>query len=289
MLNFQSVLTSIDFLNGVEIRAIDESELEYHRSLIERFPSGPVDVIATRATHALIRELRRPKAGPMPGIIEDPTFDTVISALRLVRPAAVSYSVVSVKVRAPLFGTQFGIGAGGSSWSSPGRRAWGSSTLVFSERDVDSARRLVDRMTTARPNALLSRALDRFSFACERIRAEDALVDAWIALEALYLKRDEQAELAFRAALRVGAFLGRNPDEREWLYRVTKKSYDTRSRIVHGDPAPLQLHSMSTFCREILRLTLTRCFEKGIRPNLDKIDLDAARGTIQEVLNDPAI
>jgi hypothetical protein len=282
LINFASPLSSLTFSNGVSIRQIDVDDMDYYFGLASKRPSAPVDLFAGEITHAITKQMFKPKAGPMPGIIEDPAFDTVISAMRLARPGAVSYSVVSLVLRAPRFGTQFPVGGRGSSWSSPGRRAWGSQ-YVLTEYDLPLVSRLVERLPATTANAIIARALARLNFSYERVRAEDALVDAWIALETLYLKRSEQAELGFRAALRLANFMGLARPDREWIYRLTKKSYDARSKVVHGDPTPNLIHNLSLYTREILRLTLKKSVESNARPNLDKIDLEIVRGKPEDL------
>lgn len=61
----------------------------------------------------------------------------------------------------------------------------------------------------------------------------DRLIDAWIALESLFLS-DANSELSFRAALRIAAFTDTS-DSRALYDFVKKKSYKMRSQLVHGD------------------------------------------------------
>jgi hypothetical protein len=77
-------------------------------------------------------------------------------------------------------------------------------------------------------------ALRRFSFSYDRFppRAEDRIVDAFIAIEAL-LSRDS-AELTFKLAFRAAGILATDDDERTALFEQIKDYYDTRSKIVHG-------------------------------------------------------
>jgi Apea-like HEPN len=57
------------------------------------------------------------------------------------------------------------------------------------------------------------------------------LVDAMVALEALL---GTETEIAFRLSFRVAGVLGKNPQQREEIFRSTKLFYDIRSRLVHG-------------------------------------------------------
>ena len=59
----------------------------------------------------------------------------------------------------------------------------------------------------------------------------DRLIDAWIALESLFLS-DNTAELKFRAAMRIAGFSD-SPDSLA-VYDFVRRSYDMRSKLVHG-------------------------------------------------------
>jgi hypothetical protein len=76
-------------------------------------------------------------------------------------------------------------------------------------------------------------ALNAFSslYAREHYRADDRLVNAITALEAL-LRID--FELAFRSAFRVAGILASSDDERVDIFDRMRSYYDTRSKIVHG-------------------------------------------------------
>jgi len=76
-------------------------------------------------------------------------------------------------------------------------------------------------------------ALRRWDMVAERVGNEDALIDYWIAIEALFAP-DSASEVRFRVSLRVSAFIGTSPQEREGIYKDLRDSYDLRSRIVHG-------------------------------------------------------
>jgi hypothetical protein len=78
-------------------------------------------------------------------------------------------------------------------------------------------------------------ALQRFSAAFDRasVGGADRLVDDVVALEALV---GGGSELSFVLASRVSGMLGTNEAQRLSLFRAVRAFYDTRSRLVHGDP-----------------------------------------------------
>jgi Apea-like HEPN len=107
-------------------------------------------------------------------------------------------------------------------------------------------------------------AIRRFNDAATRERAEDRLIDYWIALESLFTP-DKSTELKFRAALRIGAYVGATPDERVEIYKFICISYDRRSQVVHGTEKKKPKQSIEDiaartgeYLRRALRQVLTR-------------------------------
>lgn len=171
------------------------------------------------------------------------------------------------------------------------RECWGSEALPFgpgsfssdyefrkSEREV--LRRIYRAVSVMPAKAEL--ALRRFDMAYSRELDEDRLIDYWIALEALFLKREERQELSYRAALRMARFLGSSPDERVQIFHKVKRSYSVRSSVVHGDPPPADLTEITSFTGDQLRSALRQAVLAGAPPALDRLDEEAARAEIKE-------
>jgi len=103
-------------------------------------------------------------------------------------------------------------------------------------------------------------AFRRFSQTYERDNDDDRLIDAWIAFEALFLPED--AELSYRAQMRIARFVGADLAERERIRDDLKTSYKMRSKVVHG--AIAKAHSahpaadITNTTVEILRQALRR-------------------------------
>ena len=79
-------------------------------------------------------------------------------------------------------------------------------------------------------------AIRRFNACNSEIDSEDRLIDAMIALEALYLGDNEStSELGYRLSLRTAALLGSTYDEARHIQTLVKSAYDRlRSKVVHG-------------------------------------------------------
>ena len=118
-------------------------------------------------------------------------------------------------------------------------------------------------LAETKPGDSVEIALRRWTDAASGTKAEEVLLDAWIALEALVLARGESPEgLRHRAALRISALIGHGPDERAQLYREIGQSYVARSKLVHGEATgKLDLIGIAGRTRDYLRRTLLAVLE----------------------------
>jgi hypothetical protein len=123
--------------------------------------------------------------------------------------------------------------------------------------DGPSLRALIDALRARRQDRLLALALRRFNSAYERYSDEDVLIDLWIGFEAL-LVPDGTAELRYRASLRIARLAGLNPVDRQEAFELAKRSYDTRSKVVHGVTPPSGLHATTESTRQLARRALQR-------------------------------
>jgi hypothetical protein len=121
-------------------------------------------------------------------------------------------------------------------------------------------------------------ALSRHLLSFERDIFEDAVLDLWIGLEALFFERGES--LSFRGCSAIADFLS-TKESRVRIFRIAKQSYDVRSRIVHGDKVDMQvLAQMEGTTRGLLREALQKILAF---PSLSKFEShhvrqSAARG-----------
>ena len=105
---------------------------------------------------------------------------------------------------------------------SPGLAAWAERIVQDTDHGVALARtRLVSAML--RPSS------------------EDALIDAVVALEALF--GDAEGELTFRIATAIAWLLGVDGPDRRKLFKEARDLYAYRSRIVHGGKPPKDMNA----------------------------------------------
>jgi hypothetical protein len=111
---------------------------------------------------------------------------------------------------------------------------------------------LVERLEAARADPRLALALGRFDSAYGRRTREDALIDLWIAFEALLLP-DGNQELSHRVALRIARLVGQSGPDRQAAFKLAKESYAARSRVVHGEQSKVDIDRMVRETRQLAR------------------------------------
>src|SRR5205823_8619686 len=107
--------------------------------------------------------------------------------------------------------------------------------------------------------------IHRFNLAFERGLIADRIVDLVIAAESLFLRdidSDERGELSFRLALRVVKFIefpGRTEHD---VFRLMRRAYKARSRIVHGGETgaahPAEIATYIDDLETVVRLALRK-------------------------------
>lgn len=104
------------------------------------------------------------------------------------------------------------------------------------EEDDEDFRDLLETVleTEISRSESLEVALRRYLFFPERETLSDELIDLVIILEALFLKREERAELKYRMALRCALFLAESDDGRAEIRESVGEAYKLRSKLVHG-------------------------------------------------------
>jgi hypothetical protein len=122
----------------------------------------------------------------------------------------------------------------------------------------------------------LNIALRRFSYATERRRPEDQLIDLMIAAESLFLSdatSKERGELRFRLALRAAFFVEVDGLSQKDLFRFMRYVYDSRSAVVHGRPfdesalklpgkGRVSLRDFMSFAEQVMRTALVRAVQE---------------------------
>ena len=105
---------------------------------------------------------------------------------------------------------------------------------------------------------------------------DDAVIDLWIGLEAMF--SDREGEITYKAAMRIAHYVGVLPSERTFLFRCLKRSYNVRSELVHGDD-PKDTKPARIIALHCLRLSLIRSLAEDASPNIPGLDDAIAAGS----------
>ena len=122
---------------------------------------------------------------------------------------------------------------------------------------------------------MLDIAIRRFNYAYERERSEDKLIDYMIAFEALF--SEGSGDLRYKIPTRVARFLETDSDQRRNICNIMKKSYDVRSKIVHGNRSNINVKFKSGNEYNTIPLTefipkIEDCLRRSIRKVVDEVE-----------------
>jgi hypothetical protein len=159
--------------------------------------------------------------------------------------------------------------------ANPGLSLW-VNTYALSKDEAKGFQLFWTHFRRAMSTAVLANAVRRFSYACERDRPDDWLVDLMIAAESLFLGGESgpanRGELSYRLSLRAAFFIDSQDYSRREVFNHMRRAYDNRSAIVHGggEPRPqdlrapnndpISLYDFSELTAGLLRMAL----QKGI-------------------------
>jgi hypothetical protein len=275
--------TPIQMASGVEIIEFDPSLREELWSLWgwgswSSVPFQPTDLLEW-ANAVRVRVASEHLSAPEWSRAQDDA-DKAISAIRLATGAhlVADYSWLRLDPPFAAYGSRLGAGGGFV------RKPAGRRSLAFQVASSATASAVVEnfrRLDAAARDGVFQLALRRFSSAANRFTDEDRLIDYWVAFEALFAPEDNR-ELRFRASLRIARFVEDGQAERQALFADLKRSYDWRSRIVHGGGKPSareakklgDLPTVADVTEDALRRALCRWLDPQVSHHLG--DLDAA-------------
>ena len=129
--------------------------------------------------------------------------------------------------------------AGGMSFTfaNPGPMPW-FNKYELSRQDCQALIDFWRQFEAVTQKGALANAVRRFSYASERGRPDDQLIDLMIAAESLFLSDagspEDRGELRYRLALRAAFFIDSQEYSRREIYSHMRRAYGARSTIVHG-------------------------------------------------------
>jgi hypothetical protein len=141
-------------------------------------------------------------------------------------------------------------------------------------------------------NKFLEISIKRFSSALTRMDAVDQLIDLMISIESLYVS--SPGEITVRLSNRLSTLLAKNDQQREDYWSFSKKVYNLRSGIVHGDGLRSTeingqdyslekiIEKLFELARESIKIYLKIVNQYSGKNKIDKICEDIDRGLINK-------
>jgi hypothetical protein len=268
---FEAAVAPVWVDSDLAVRPLEDAERAQVWDLGQSGVIGPIDADTMR--FALETTYSTAKYGPVDASRANEKFRLAVTAMRLMKSAnPAAYVTVHRSARPLLFHRLAGYGAGDT--PRPARPR----VFCLEKQDVQPLQELYQSLTRLPQSSPLKLPLDRFERAIDRDKHEDSLIDQWVALEALFLKRSERLELSYRAALRIARFVGEDAAEREGVFHNMRLSYNTRSDVVHGEQPKADVRQVASDTEEILRRALRAEVTNPGSLNVDRLDAAIARG-----------
>lgn len=211
-------IEEIKISDDLKIRRMTDSELRRHMEWFTK--SINEDALPY---NRYILELIRTEHHDDTGI----HFPHIISALRLIQPGAVEYETAYQR-------SKIGeITAGSSSEGYPlHKRPPVKNTYLLTDNVANELLIFYPLFQKDDFGKMLNIALSRLNIAAERVSPEDGILDALIALEAVY--GDGQGAIGYKIGMRCAVFLETEWEMRSKIKDDIAKAYSWRSAVVHG-------------------------------------------------------
>jgi len=248
----------IDVESGLQLRCLSDSEIcsimeDYKQDFwAPDFPGSTCIVeseVSVPVWHG-VRDISETKR----------KCNNILNALRILKDTDAILNTIYTR-RKHRGAIRFGHGGG---WSAtPGWQSFSPiHALTIEEDDVSYILKYYRCFTNDNLPSKLSRCLNRYNFALERNLPEDKLVDALIALEALF--GDGTGAIGYKIALRASVFLEDEFAARCSINDFINDAYRKRSAIVHGKSS-IQVNHIDR---------LTNIARRSIRKNMDILITD---------------
>jgi hypothetical protein len=270
--NFESNAKEIRVSSSLRIRSIKRAELapfsrhEFSSKVQVRAPSFALEM--THRAKKYFGTSHENEEGPAPG----DEIESVFSAMRLFKQGTFAHDLMTVIPSIEFPRMQVWMGVGLRSWLGPVTKSY-----VLKDSEVRQFCRFCSSFLRGELPSVVKIALRRFGFAYDRGSLEDKLIDYVVALESLFLREGEQAEIGHRLSLRVAKLLSKTFARRLQVKKKVSDLYSKRSRIAHGDETSLQEEDIlraEDLVRSSLKALLVRLRHEEHDNVLLHLDLD---------------
>lgn len=209
---------------------------------------------------------------------------SVLNALRVFKKGRVSTPGVILR--------EFGWlveGATRFTFANRGITPW-ANRYELTTAEIPELQALWTRIQSVAATGAIGNAVRRFSYASERQRPDDALVDYMIAAESIFLSdvnQPDRGEMRYRLAHRAALFVDSPDYSRRQIFQQMRRAYDARSSVAHGAGSPdqktlrspggtpLTLDEFRQVTEDIIRQALRRAIAVAKPDGALSVDWDA--------------
>lgn len=230
---------------------------------------------------ALVGEFEQPRdVNVLQSQVIHEEFSRVVDALHLLHDEMVEFPFVILgEGRSPLYS----MGAHGAPF--PPLQAWSRASnqpYTLSAGEEDPLRELAISLNDhfkAEPDGAVAIGVGRINATRLRFTDADRIIDSAIALEAILLKGSED-ELSYRQAVRGAHLLGGSSATRSENFRLLRRAYDRRSKIVHGvkDPGTPSTDAIVSIARKVVLAFVAATRNVSHETLIQKLDESAVVG-----------
>lgn len=229
--NFESKSEKERFDNDLQIKRISTQEFRDVANLgYGRGKQSEVSHEFWKLTHVICYELEKPVSFYEDNKNVDALFKKILHAVKIFEKGDVqvgalyrTYSLTWKTKPTQIIGNEFHVGSANKM----------SLTKKTMAELKDFFHNYQNLNFSKKEMKFLHVAINRFSSSIENENPEDKVVDYVISLESLLLSSPGEASL--RISARAAMLLGENDDDREFLWKFMRQSYNLRSGIVHGE------------------------------------------------------
>jgi hypothetical protein len=260
--------TETERVGPITIRKLSDAEFVAFNGFVPGGFSRPWDFSFRPFRFTLEMEVTVERGRQPPTQRAQNLFWWLVAAMKLTKAEPTGYDTIWCQ---PLSWTGMSFGMG----TNPPRYAMMGKPFKLAAQDLPNLRGYWNLLEPAvdKDPFFWKIALERFCDAVDRTRADEALVDYWIACESLFGEDVEIGELTYRLSLRIAHFLDSNPTERERIRAVIKEAYRVRGRLLHGarKTNPTELTEQTLAMKEITKRAISRCLEDHFQSRGDMI------------------
>jgi hypothetical protein len=279
--NFRAGADPIQIEPNLRVRPFTDSERADLYEMSKPHDSSPIapSVLQLDAWSHVIEYRWRHCRDPRAEVVAHDVVRDVVRALRLHHPGMASVTLVWTRWDPPdhLLTTTYG---GGEIFSphGVGYVVGGLTSYLAGGRGAKAMGQLLAGLRALEGDRHFQLAARRFDASYFRHETEDSLIDLWVCLEAL-LAVDDSRELRLRTALRIAQLAGKAPEERVRIFAAAKRSYDARSKVVHGSKRqPKELPVVTEETRLLAQAVLRRWVLAPEPIKLEELESELLRG-----------